>query len=447
MQEENRQKFEIETVEDRENKKRTKVLVAVLAAAGGAILLSFGYTVYTMMSAMPQQQQTGQQQTEEKKEKEIEADWKSHLEKRINIQEEKIMKLNQSVERLEKGNEELGNKIDQIGESIKKLSEKQSAPPLPPPPPPPPITTGQGGAVQQQGNMVIEERRPQRFEEGKEMDAVGGGDSEKAIIEFKPPSRKKEEDKDGKQSQSILRIPMGFAKAITLSGSDFPTLQYGRQNPHPVFLELVDRSILANNKKLNLKNCFLIASGWGELSSERAYLLLNKISCVTADNRLLEAQIKGWVMDDDGKVGLRGRLVSKQGAYIGRAMIAGFLQGISRILAASATTMQVSPVGTMQTINPEDAAKVGLYQGVGSAADRLARFYERMAEQIFPVIEVNGGRKVVVAFDTNGQIVMTEKKLEYEPLTKKKYELGSLDGGKQPLQKQQEVANENSGNN
>lgn len=141
---------------------------------------------------------------------------------------------------------------------------------------------------------------------------------------------------------------------------------------------------------------------------------------------MLEAQIHGWVMDDDGKVGLRGRLVTKQGAYLGRSVIAGFLSGISRILSASATTVQISPIGTTSTVSPSDALKVGMYSGIGNAAERLAKFYEKMAEEIFPVIEVNGGRRVVLAFDTNGIIRLTEKKLELNPLEGEDYELGSI---------------------
>lgn len=426
------EKEKFETIADIEGKKRSKTIAIIIGLAGGAIVLSFLYTIVSMFTMPSSQNLNKVVKKEAIPREEVEKSWKTHFERRLTGQSEKIRKIEDRVEKLEEGQKEISKKLDAIISNLKQFQEKQTAlerqveetkkevkvvskkPPIAPP-----ITSKE--KVKETTKPYPEEEKANKFYE--ETHIKEGKEEKKTIKVFKPKKvSKKEKEKD-----KILRIPMGFAKGITLSGSDFPTLQYGRNNPHPIFISLASKEILANNKKLNLKECFIIGSGWGELSSERAYILLDKISCNTKDGRLLEAQVKGWIMDDDGKVGLRGRLVTKQGAYLGKSVIAGFLSGISRILSASATTVQISPVGTTSTIKPEDALKVGMYSGIGSATERLAKFYEKMAEEIFPVIEVNGGRRVVIAFDTNGAIRLSEKKLELNPLkSSKEYELGSI---------------------
>jgi conjugal transfer pilus assembly protein TraB len=104
------------------------------------------------------------------------------------------------------------------------------------------------------------------------------------------------------------------------------------------------------------------------------------------------------VVDADGKTGLKGRVVSKFGSVLAKQFMAGLLEGIGNILRASSTTIQISPVGTLESIQPEDVTKVALATGVSSAARRLAEFYVQLAKEYFPVIEVQAGRKVSVLF-------------------------------------------------
>jgi hypothetical protein len=91
------------------------------------------------------------------------------------------------------------------------------------------------------------------------------------------------------------------------------------------------------------------------------------------------------VFGEDGKVGMRGRLVTKQGQMLANALRAGIIAGIGQSVAAYNTTVSTSPWGT----------------GVGKALDRLAQYYIKLAEQTFPVIEVDAGREIDV-FITKG---------------------------------------------
>jgi hypothetical protein len=80
--------------------------------------------------------------------------------------------------------------------------------------------------------------------------------------------------------------------------------------------------------------------GYGDISSERAYLRTENLSCVRADGATLEVKIQGSVYGEDGKVGMRGRLVTKQGQMLANALLAGVVSGIGQGLATSSTNVQ-----------------------------------------------------------------------------------------------------------
>ena len=235
------------------------------------------------------------------------------------------------------------------------------------------------------------------------------------IREFKPEEKKVSKKEEKEKEEKSIYVPVGFVKGVLLSGLDAPTLLYGRDNPHPVLILILDKQILANNRKLNLKGCFALGSGFGELSSERAYINLSKISCISKSGKIYERKVHGVVVDDDGKVGLKGRVVSRFGAVLAKQFMAGILEGIARILQASYTTIQISPIGTTSTLKPEDATKVAIASGFGSAARRLADFYMQLAKEYFPVIEVQAGRKLTLLFYGGDKLEKTDTHKPFLP--------------------------------
>lgn len=192
-------------------------------------------------------------------------------------------------------------------------------------------------------------------------------------------------------------LPSGsFVQGILLSGLDAPAGVTASKEPHPVLIKLSDLAVLPNRARLDIKDCFIVGEGYGDLSSERAYVRTTKLSCVKASGQSLDTPLKGFVAGEDGKVGLRGRVVSKQGQFLAKALVAGFAEGLSDVFKLSATTVSVSPLGATQTIDPERALEAGALSGTGRALDRLAQHYINMAERLFPVIEIDAGRKAEV---------------------------------------------------
>lgn len=192
-------------------------------------------------------------------------------------------------------------------------------------------------------------------------------------------------------------IPAGsFMRGVLLSGLDAPTGGQSQQNPHPVIIEVLDMASLPNKFKADYKHCRLTANGVGDLSSERAYIRLDRLSCVAEDGGALDVDIKGYVADSTGKAGVRGRLVSKQGQVLANSLLAGVASGIGTAFAQNYTTTSISPLGSTSTVKDGEQLKVGAGQGVGTALQQLSRYYIQLAEKMFPIIEVDAGLPVDV---------------------------------------------------
>lgn len=209
-----------------------------------------------------------------------------------------------------------------------------------------------------------------------------------------------EEEGGGSEEDGVLYLPTGsILTGVLINGMDAPTAQGARRDPFPATLRVQMAAILPNRFRADVRECFLIVSGYGDLSSERAYLRGETLSCVREDGGVIESRLDSYAVGEDGKAGVRGRLVSKQGQIIAKSMMAGFLSGVS-------DAFDVNPVPVIST-NPGDRTQYqsvfspDVLQGAGvkgasKALDRIAQFYIDMAENIFPVIEVDAGRRIDV---------------------------------------------------
>ncbi|MHB8057076.1 MAG: TrbI/VirB10 family protein [Desulfuromonadaceae bacterium] len=205
------------------------------------------------------------------------------------------------------------------------------------------------------------------------------------------------DDKKKDMATGSVYLPPSFMEATLLSGLDAPTTSEAKGNPVPVLLRVKTPAVLPNSVKANLKGCFVIADGKGNLATERAELLLVSLSCLDRKGQaVVDQKIKGFVVDEDGKIGLRGRVVAKMGSMIARSMLAGFFGGVGDAIKASATTMSVSPLGTTQTVDPKDIAMSGVGSGLSSGFKEIQKFYMELARQTMPVIEVGATKPVTL---------------------------------------------------
>jgi conjugal transfer pilus assembly protein TraB len=211
------------------------------------------------------------------------------------------------------------------------------------------------------------------------------------------PSGSSADSTAGKDARMVSTfLPVSFTRGTLLGGLDAPTGGQSQANPHPVLIRLSDNAFLPNRFRGEYRDCFVVAAGYGDISSERAYLRTESLSCVRGDGATLEVKIQGSVYGEDGKVGMRGRLVTKQGQMLANALLAGVVSGIGQGLSTSSTEYSTSALGTVASASGSDGYRAGVGSGVGRALDRLAQYYIKLAENTFPVIEVDAGREIDV---------------------------------------------------
>ena len=202
-------------------------------------------------------------------------------------------------------------------------------------------------------------------------------------------------------------IPAGsFTKAVLLHGMDASTSLGASSDPEPMTIEILDNGALPNNFKSHLKQCRIVASAYGNLSSERVKIRLERLSCIdTETESSVEANIAGYIVGGDARIGTRGEVISKDGQFIARSLGGGLLSGLSHAgqktsnapLFVSGDSKEKSPTFKQNLGN-------GLLSGASNSMDRVAEYYIDKAEQVQPVIDIDGGRLVTVFFTKGAYI-------------------------------------------
>ena len=105
-------------------------------------------------------------------------------------------------------------------------------------------------------------------------------------------------------------IPSGaFAPAVVLTGVDASTSVQAAGNPRPALLQIMGEAILPGGHKANLKGCHVTTAVTGDISSERAEIRIERLSCVEQKTgEVIELGVKGYLAGSDSKAGQRGRL-------------------------------------------------------------------------------------------------------------------------------------------
>lgn len=206
-----------------------------------------------------------------------------------------------------------------------------------------------------------------------------------------------------------LLITGTFVKARLLNGVDAPTGGQANGNPVPLLMELTEAAILPNRFRSDVKKCFVTANATGDLSSERVWVRLDRLSCLTKKGMAIDVKLTGYVAGEDGKTGIKARVVTRSGQAIANALLVGSLSGLGKAvsLAAQETTTHASGTVTESVTNPWRA---GLGDGMQDALGRVADYYLKLADKIFPVLEIDAGRTVDIVI-TQSALIKTEKPL------------------------------------
>lgn len=206
-----------------------------------------------------------------------------------------------------------------------------------------------------------------------------------------------------KKNDGFGMLPMGaFAPVVLLHGVDAGTSETSRANPQPVLLMITDNAILPGAAKYRLNSCFAMGTAVGELSTERANIRVDKLSCVDKNNNLvLSEKVSAYIVDSDSIISLRGVVTDKQGAKLGKSLLAGFAQGLSGVLGSTQSQVQTTfqnGLTSSSGVSSSAALRSAGLTGLQQATNQLADFYLKEAQAMFPVVTVNAGRTATLVF-------------------------------------------------
>lgn len=234
----------------------------------------------------------------------------------------------------------------------------------------------------------------------KEVAQKGSGSEHQDEAGAAPPARAAAEKPPAKKQIHKSFLPAGsLLQGVLLTGVDAPTDKGAQNQPSPVMIRIKKEAILPNRFRLDVRECFVIGSSFGRLNTSRVYVRADRITCVRQDGGVIETPLKAYAVGEDGKLGMAGRIVSRQGTVIARSILSGFLSGIAKAFTPQQVPVIVSTPttgGTTPYQHPTagDVAGVAAYNGVATAAGKVADYYLKLAEDLHPVIEMPAGRKI-----------------------------------------------------
>ena len=240
---------------------------------------------------------------------------------------------------------------------------------------------------------------------------VGGNGEIKPLVAKMPNIRKIKIELGSKSKGEKVRnkedtIPAGsFAKAVLLGGVDASTALTSSSDPRPILIRLMDRGTLPRKFQSDLKDCHIVGSGYGDLSSERVFARLEKLTCVErVSGEIIETEVAGYVTGEDGRAGIKGIVVEKGRGYLAKSVLGGVLQGLSGVFNPSQPAV-INPMGAfIPKRSTGDKFNEGMMSGASGSMDRLSKYYIDRAESIQPVIQIESGRIVDVVFTEGADI-------------------------------------------
>lgn len=215
-------------------------------------------------------------------------------------------------------------------------------------------------------------------------------------------ARLKGGDQNKTQKTTLNTIPAGaFAKAILMGGVDASTSVTAQNDPRPVLLRIRDHGNLPRRFKSDLKACHVLASAYGDLSSERVFMRLERLTCVErSTGEIIETEVAGYIVGEDGRAGIRGVVADRAGPLLRNSFIAGFMGGMSTFFGSAQQNIAGSFMGAgkINLIDLKQLLGDGAATGTSKALDKYAEFFIKRAEQLQPVLQVAAGRFVDIVF-------------------------------------------------
>ena len=213
-------------------------------------------------------------------------------------------------------------------------------------------------------------------------------------------------DPGGEDAKPLaLWLPAGsHARAVVIAGVDASAGIASQGDPRPVLLRITGPAWTAaengSAQAVDLDGCTVTGAAYGDLSSEKVYARLRTLTCSGHEpGTVVETQVAGFV-SGAGKTGVRGPVVSREGALVEKAFLAGLVSGIGQGVSGAFAPRAVATGSGAAVANTglDDIGRAGLGSGASSAGRKVADYLIRRAEQYQPVIQLQAGTAVTVVF-------------------------------------------------
>lgn len=230
----------------------------------------------------------------------------------------------------------------------------------------------------------IDERFNEFQQTNNNMGASASGSMELAVADIKP-IQKNEDD--------FVYLPMGsFCKGTLLTSVYAAT---DANNPLPVLITLEEAFYGPNKTRIPLKGAFVLGKAYGDLVSERALIQITAISSVLPDGHAFEREENlGYVTDEFGELGIRGRVIRNTGRQLALSFMGGFMSGGAQAVADGEVTTTDTRFGGVRKDVTGDATKNTIFSGLSKSAGRMSEYYEKQAEGLVPAVHIRNGATV-----------------------------------------------------
>ncbi|EAN5421461.1 TraB/VirB10 family protein [Salmonella enterica] len=220
-----------------------------------------------------------------------------------------------------------------------------------------------------------------------------------------------QEDNSAKKNE--IQLPVGFMKAKLLVGVNALTGQYGSDNPQTVMFRVQAPAQLPNFIKMNLRGCFVIANAAGNLSSERIIVLPVSMHCMTMDGGyIVEGDVTGFVSDRDGKRDMSARVVSRAGRLLASTVFAKSIEGFANVIGNQSIQQNVSPLGSINTIKPDEASKNAAATGVAGGFTEVSKYLLNLVQQTSPALETGPGKDVTLFIQKTASLEIKQVRIK-----------------------------------
>lgn len=219
-------------------------------------------------------------------------------------------------------------------------------------------------------------------------------------------------EKEAKEEKKKeFTLVTGFAKGTLINGGNLKTMSEGTKETLPIVISLDTKLKTPNNEEMDLRECFVRGAGKADFTSATAEITITNIQCHLVDSEgnhyKINKDVEGWVFDEVGGYGVKGRLITKEGEIIAKALPLAFLQTGLSIMTENARTSRntTSNAGVIEFSTAP--AQVGANAG-RTIIDKMGDLWLKYIDGLNPKVNLRPGREVVVGFK-GGEVLTLEK--------------------------------------